>query len=86
MVDKPKEKENATLREDKINKLFNAFDECLDTAIHDDMMNFLEIEISIKMMQKKLNFEQSKSWMDYINDNTEGYDPPETKPPGGMFG
>jgi hypothetical protein len=87
MSDSPKEEEkaNVTLREDKINKLFNAFDDCMDVGVNDDKMNFLEIELAITMLSKKLSFEQIKSWISFMQED-EGYQPPENKPPGGMFG
>lgn len=91
MTDEPpkdykEEKSNATLREDKINKLFNSFDACMDVGINDDRMNYLEIEIALKMISKKLNYEQIKSWISFMQEGDEGYQPPENKPPGGMFG
>ena len=62
MVDKP---ERHNPRWDIVNKLYDAIDESIVSIGAEDKMNFIEISIALNMINKKINYEEFKSMLEF---------------------
>ena len=54
------------LRMEVVNEMFKAFDEVLVKFSTDHEINFLEIETTLTMLRKKLDWEQLKVWLEMM--------------------
>jgi len=78
---------------DKVNDLFEDLDKVLDKHIKDHEMNFLEIDTALMLVKKKMSYEETSSWLQFMiagiqeeGLNNTSDKTPDDKPNGDMYG
>lgn len=76
----------------KVNDLYDEIDKILDKHIKDYELNFMEIDTALMLVKKKMSYEETGSWLQFMiagqREEAEGEDKSEDKsePKGDMYG
>lgn len=83
---------------EKVNNIYDDFDEILDKHIKDNKVNFMEINTALMLVKKKMSYEETSSWLQFMiagiqeehtNGSTETQSESsetQNKPSGDMYG
>ena len=74
---------------EKVNNLYDEIDVILDKHIKENGLNFMEIHTVMMLLRKKMNYEETNSWFQFMIENINSEvetSQSQEKPKGDMYG
>ena len=74
---------------EKVNNLFDEIDVILDKHIKDNGLSFLEIDVAMMLLRKKMSYEETSSWFQFMVESMNeegGVAQVQDKPSGDIYG